>query len=43
MLALVYASSYPERIGRILLTVAIGAHAGGLKRFSEELEKRVTK
>ncbi|MEN1937877.1 alpha/beta fold hydrolase [Paenibacillus sp. 102] len=42
MLALLYATTYPERVNKILLTAAIGVTAKGLERFSKELEKRLT-
>lgn len=42
MLALLYATTYPERVNKILLTAAIGVTSKGLERFSKELEKRLT-
>ncbi|MEI4620327.1 alpha/beta fold hydrolase [Bacillus pfraonensis] len=42
MLALLYATTYPERVNKILLTAAIGVTVKGLERFSKELEKRLT-
>ncbi|MGR3779583.1 alpha/beta fold hydrolase [Bacillus paramycoides] len=41
MLALLYATTYPERVNKILLTAAIGITSKGLERFSQELEKRL--
>jgi len=41
MLALLYATTYPERVNKILLTAAIGVTAEGLKTFGKELEKRL--
>lgn len=42
MLALLYATSYPERVNRIFLTAVIGVTAEGFTTFSEELEKRLS-
>ncbi|WP_242225047.1 alpha/beta fold hydrolase [Bacillus cereus group sp. BfR-BA-01380] len=42
MLALLYATTYPERVNKILLTAAIGVTSKGLERFSKELEKKLT-
>ncbi|PEP51340.1 alpha/beta fold hydrolase [Bacillus pseudomycoides] len=42
ILALLYATTYPERVNKILLTAAIGVTSTGLERFSKELEKRLT-
>ncbi|MEC5306670.1 alpha/beta hydrolase [Bacillus thuringiensis] len=42
MLALLYATTYPERVNKILLTAAIGITSNGLERFSKELERRLT-
>lgn len=42
MLALLYATTYPERVNKILLTAAIGVTFKGLERFGKELEKRLT-
>nr|WP_255259914.1 alpha/beta hydrolase [Lentibacillus sp. CBA3610] len=42
MLALLYATTYPERVNKILLTAAIGVTAEGFKTFGEELEKRLS-
>ncbi|MFD3449721.1 alpha/beta fold hydrolase [Microbacteriaceae bacterium 4G12] len=42
MLALLYATTYPKRVNKILLTAAIGVTSKGLKRFSKELEKKLT-
>ncbi|HDR8062606.1 alpha/beta fold hydrolase [Bacillus thuringiensis] len=42
ILALLYATTYPERVNKILLTAAIGVTSKGLERFSKELEKRLT-
>lgn len=43
MLALLYATTYPERVNKILLTAAIGVTAEGFKTFGKELEKRLSK
>lgn len=43
MLALLYATTYPERVNKILLTAAIGVTAEGFKTFGIELEKRLSK
>lgn len=42
MLALLYATTYPENVNKIILTAAIGASAEGFTAFSQELEKRGT-
>ena len=42
MLALLYATTYPERVNKLLLTAAIGVNVKGLERFGEELQKRLT-
>lgn len=42
ILALLYATTYPEKVNKILLTAAIGVTSKGLERFSKELEKRLT-
>src|SRR5699024_3771410 len=42
MLALLYATTYPERVNKIFLTAAIGVTAEGLITFGEELEKRLS-
>ncbi len=42
MLALLYATTYPERVNKILLTAAIGVTAEGFKTFGTELEKRLS-
>jgi proline iminopeptidase len=42
MLALLYATSYPEKVNKILLTAAIGVTAEGFSTFSKELEKRLS-
>lgn len=42
MLALLYATTYPERVNKILLTAAIGVTAEGFKTFGKELEKRLS-
>lgn len=42
MLALLYATTYPERVNKILLTAAIGVTAEGFTTFGEELEKRLS-
>jgi len=41
MLALLYATSYPERVNKIFLTAAIGVTAEGFSTFAEELEKKL--
>ncbi|MEC2072439.1 alpha/beta fold hydrolase [Alkalihalophilus marmarensis] len=43
MLALLYATSYPERVNKILLTAAIGVTTEGFSTFSKELENRLSK
>jgi proline iminopeptidase len=42
MLALLYATSYPERVNKIILTAAIGVTAEGFNTFAEELDKRLS-
>src|SRR5699024_12585065 len=42
MLALLYATTYSERVNKIFLTAAIGVTAEGLITFGEELEKRLS-
>ncbi|OIK12240.1 alpha/beta hydrolase [Bacillus sp. MUM 13] len=42
MLALLYASSYPNRVNKLFLTAAIGANAEGLVAFEKELLKRLS-
>ncbi len=42
MLALLYATTYPENVNRILLTAAIGVTAEGFKTFGMELDKRLS-
>ncbi len=42
MLALLYATTYPERVNKILLTAAIGVSAEGFKTFGKELEKKLS-
>ncbi|MFE7064502.1 alpha/beta fold hydrolase [Sutcliffiella sp. NPDC057660] len=42
MLALLYVTTYPERVNKMLSTAAIGVTSKGLERFSKELEKRQT-
>ncbi|WP_246188444.1 alpha/beta fold hydrolase [Metabacillus lacus] len=42
MLALLYATKYPERVNKILLTAAIGITAKGYKVFEKELLKKVS-
>ncbi|MFC4559769.1 alpha/beta fold hydrolase [Virgibacillus kekensis] len=41
ILALLYATSYPERVNKIMLTAAIGITGEGFTIFAEELEKRL--
>src|SRR5690625_372087 len=43
MLALLYATTYPERVNKILLTAAIGVTTEGFNTFGRELEKRFSK
>src|SRR5690625_4415035 len=43
MLALLYATSFPSHVNKLLLTAAVGATAEGFKTFGRELEKRLTK
>lgn len=42
MLALLYATTYPERVNKILLTAAIGVSAKGYKSFEKELLKKIS-
>lgn len=42
MLALLYATSYPEKVEKILLTAAIGATTQGFQEFGVELNRRLT-
>ncbi|NRD80922.1 alpha/beta fold hydrolase [Bacillus sp. BRMEA1] len=42
MLALLYATTYPEKVNKILLTAALGVTSMGLEVFSKELEKTMT-
>jgi proline iminopeptidase len=42
MLALLYASKYPNRVEKLLLTAAVGATSVGYLKFGEFLEKRLT-
>jgi proline iminopeptidase len=42
MLALLYATTYPEKVNKILLTAAIGVTSEGFKTFGAELEKRLS-
>lgn len=42
MLALLYATTYPERVNKIFLTAAIGIHSEAFKAFESELEKRLS-
>jgi proline iminopeptidase len=42
MLALLYATAYPERVNKIFLTAAIGITAEGFNTFAKELEKRLS-
>lgn len=43
MLALLYATSFPDHVNKLLLTAAVGVTAEGFKAFGHELEKRLTK
>jgi proline iminopeptidase len=43
ILALLYATSYPNRVNKIFLTAAIGVTAEGIGVFERELEKRLSK
>lgn len=42
MLALLYATTYPDHVHKIVLTAAIGVTAEGMERFRKELENRLT-
>jgi proline iminopeptidase len=42
MFALLYATTYPDRVNKILLTAAIGVTSEGLQVFEKELEKRLS-
>ncbi|WLD94372.1 alpha/beta fold hydrolase [Alkalihalobacillus sp. AL-G] len=42
MLALLYATTYPERVNKILLTAAVGASAEGVRVFGKELNRRLS-
>jgi len=42
MLALLYATIYPERVNKILLTAAIGVTAKGYETFEKELFKKIS-
>ncbi|SFA77963.1 MULTISPECIES: alpha/beta fold hydrolase [unclassified Bacillus (in: firmicutes)] len=42
MLALLYASKYPQHTNKIFMTAAVGATVDGYLGFGEELEKRLT-
>ncbi|WLR42277.1 alpha/beta hydrolase [Bacillus carboniphilus] len=42
MLALLYATTYPNRVNRILLTAAIGVTKEGFETFGVELEKKLS-
>lgn len=42
MLALMYAARYPENVGKLLLSSAIGASMVGYQRFEDELLRRMT-
>lgn len=42
MLALLYASAYPDRVEKVFLTAAIGLTSEGLKVFESELNKRLS-
>ncbi|MGG0668293.1 alpha/beta hydrolase [Lederbergia citrisecunda] len=42
MLALLYATTYPERVNKLFLTAAIGVTAEGYKSFRKELLKRLS-
>lgn len=42
MLALLYATTYPERVNGLFLTAAIGVTAQGYKSFQKELMKRLS-
>lgn len=42
MLALLYATTYPERVNKILLTAAIGVTEKGYKTFEKELMKKIS-
>lgn len=42
MLALLYATSYPNRVDKIMLTGVIGISAEGVQTFAQELENRLS-
>ncbi|MDQ0220377.1 alpha/beta hydrolase [Peribacillus cavernae] len=42
MLALLYATKYPGRVNKILLTASIGVTKEGFERFGQELEKKIS-
>ncbi|MGY3715886.1 alpha/beta fold hydrolase [Sutcliffiella cohnii] len=42
MLALLYATTYPERVNKIFLTAAVGITATGFKEFEQELMKKMS-
>ncbi|WP_352223206.1 alpha/beta hydrolase [Bacillus sp. SM2101] len=43
MLALLYATTYPDRVNKILLTAAIGVTKEGFETFGREVEKKLSK
>jgi proline iminopeptidase len=42
ILALLYATTYPENVNKLFLTAAIGVNSNGYKQFQKELLKRMT-
>jgi proline iminopeptidase len=42
ILALLYATTYPENVNKLFLTAAIGVNSYGYKQFQKELLKRMT-
>lgn len=42
MLALLYATSYPDHVGKLILTAAVGASSEGFTVFGNELQNRLS-
>jgi proline iminopeptidase len=42
ILALLYATTYPERVNKLFLTATIGIDANGIKAFEKELLKKIS-
>lgn len=42
ILALLYATEYPENVNKLFLTAAIGISSSGYRQFSKELLKRMS-